>query len=103
MKTTNEKNVVGKIGLIKIASDAHLHSYRVVRQLDHSIPQPPQRFTPEGFYGWLPKQAQLADRVVVCYEAGCFGYEPARRMQTLGVEAVVIAPQNWDQQQKRQV
>lgn len=44
-----------------------------------------------------------ADRVVVCYEAGCFGYEPARRMKEMGVEALVIAPQNWDEQGKRQV
>ena len=40
---------------------------------------------------------------MVCYEAGCFGYEPARRMQGLGVEVYVIAPQNWDEQGKRQV
>ena len=32
-----------------------------------------------------------------------FGYEPARRMQGLGVEVYVIAPQNWDEQGKRQV
>ena len=41
--------------------------------------------------------------MVVCYEAGCFGYEPARRMQGLGVEVYVIAPQDWDEQGKRQV
>jgi hypothetical protein len=36
---------------------------------------------------------QLAERVVVCYEAGCFGYEPARAMQRLGAELLVVAPQ----------
>jgi transposase len=45
----------------------------------------------------------LAARVVVCYEAGCFGYQPARRMGAMGVEVYVIAPQNWDEQGKRQV
>lgn len=103
MITTNEKNVVGKIGLIKIAGDAHLRSYRAVRQLDHSFPQPAQKFTPESFYGWVGKQREQAERVVVCYEAGCFGYEPARRMKALGVEVLVIAAQNWDDQHKRQV
>jgi transposase len=92
-----------KVYLIKIAIDMHLRNYRVVRQIDHSSPQPAQKFTPEGFYLWLEKQRGLAERVVVCYEAGCFGYEPARRMQGLGVEVYVIAPQNWDEQGKRQV
>ena len=40
---------------------------------------------------------------MVCYEAGCFGYEPARRMQAMGAKVLVIAPQNWDEQGKRQV
>ena len=40
---------------------------------------------------------------MVCYEAGCFGYEPARRMQALGTEVYLIAPQDWDEQGKRQV
>ena len=39
----------------------------------------------------------------MCYEAGCFGYEPARRMQAMGVEVYVIAAQNWDEQGKGQV
>ena len=59
----------------------HLRNYRVVRQIDYSQPQPAQKFQPEAFCSWLAKQGELAERVVVCYEAGCFGYEPARRMQ----------------------
>ena len=92
-----------KIGVIKIAIDMHLKNFRVVRQLDHSQPQPAQKFTPEKFYPWLTKQIAQSEKVVVCYEAGCFGYEPARRMQAMGSRALVIAPQNWDEQQKRQV
>ena len=42
-------------------------------------------------------------RILPCYEAGCFGYQPARRMQKLGVKVYVIAPQNWDEQGKGQV
>lgn len=56
-----------------------------------------QKFAPTVFYEWLKKQQQLAERVVVCYEA-----EPARRMQALGVEVCVIAAQNGDEQGKRQ-
>lgn len=92
-----------KIGVIKIAIDMHLKNFRVVRQLDHSQPQPAQKFTPEKFYPWLSKQIAQSGQVVVCYEAGCFGYEPARRMAAMGSKPMVIAPQNWDEQQKRQV
>ena len=96
-------NVLKKVCLIKIAIDMHLRNYRVVRQIESSKPQPAQRFALEAFYGWLEKQGGLAERVVVCYEAGCFGYEPARRMKAMGVEVYVIAPQDWDEQGKRQV
>jgi hypothetical protein len=88
----NEANkILERVCVIKIAIDMHLRSYRVVRQIDQSRPQPAQKFAPEAFYGWLEKQRGLAERVVVCYEAGCFGYEPARRMRELGVEVYVIA------------
>ena len=102
-KQTEIEKVVRKESLIKIAIDMHSKSYRVVRQIDHSEPQPAQKFRPEAFFGWLEKQRRLGERVVVCYEAGCFGYEPARQMQAMGVEVYVIAPQNWDEQGKRQV
>jgi transposase len=103
MNDTNTSNKASKIGRIKIAVDMHKASYRVVRQCDYTAPEPPQKFTPEQFGPWLQKQLGQASEVFVCYEAGCFGYEPARRWQALGAKVLVIAPQNWDQQQKRQV
>ena len=103
MNTSNKTNIENEVQLIKIAVDMHLKSYRVVRQLDHSMVQPAQRFEPKRFYRWLEKQKGKAGRIAVCYEAGCFGYEPARRMEAMGVEVYVIAPQNWDEQGKRQV
>src|SRR5438105_11419590 len=48
--------IENKVQLIKIAIDMHLKSYRVVRQLDHSMVQPAQRFEPRRFYPWLAKQ-----------------------------------------------
>ena len=102
-KQTNIESVLEKASLIKIAIDMHLKNYRVVRQIDGSAPQPAQKFSPEAFFVWLEKQRRLGERVVVCYEAGCFGYEPARRMQALGVEVYVIAAQDWDERGKRQV
>lgn len=104
MKTTlNAENVRPIIKRIKIAIDMHLKNYRFVRQQDYSAPEPPQKLSPAAFFQWLAKQLKLAEEVVVCYEAGCFGYEPARRMQALGARVLVIAPQNWDEQGKRQV
>jgi transposase len=100
---TNKSQIEQKIALIKLAVDMHLASYRVVRQLDHSTPQPAQKFSPEGFLRWLGQQLLLASRVVVCYEAGCFGFGPARRMRAMGAEVLVIAPQNWDEAGKKQV
>jgi hypothetical protein len=97
------QSLENKVELIKIAIDMHLKSFRVVRQIDHALVQPAQRFEPARFYRWLKKEKQKAERVAVCYEAGCFGYEPARRMQAMGVEVYVIAPQDWDERGKRQV
>ena len=102
-KETNNEKVVEKARLIKIAIDMHLKNYRVVRQIEQSTPQATQKFSPEGFFRWLEKQRGQGERVVVCYEAGCFGYEPAREMEAMGVEVYVIAPQNGDEQGKRQV
>ena|SRR5207253_8459335 len=103
MKQYNEQNLEKKVKLSKIAIDMHLKSFRVVRQMDHGPVQPAQRFEPVRFYQWLEKEKSKAERVAVSYEAGCFGYEPARRMQAKGIEVYVIAPQNWDEQGKRQV
>ena len=60
----------------KIAIDMHLRNYRVVRQIDSSMPQPAQKFAPQAFYPWLEKQRQFAERVMVCYEAGCRSPKP---------------------------
>ena len=103
MNKLNSYSVENKVHLIKIAIDMHLKSFGVVRQMDHALVQPAQRFEPARFYQWLEKEKAKAERVAVCYEAGCFGYEPARRMQGMEVEVYVIAPQSWDEQRKRQV
>jgi hypothetical protein len=64
-KQTNLENVLKRESLIKIAIDMHLKNYRVVRQMDHSAPQPAQKFSPEAFYRWVEKQRGMAERVVV--------------------------------------
>src|SRR5438876_5383125 len=103
MKQQYNHSIEKRVQLSKIAIDMHLKSFRVVRQMDHGPVQPAQRFEPACFYRWLEKEKQKAEQVALCYEAGCFGYEPARRIQGMGIEVYVIAPQSWDEQRKRQV
>ena len=103
MTTTKQSTVKNTVARIKIAIDMHKNNYRVVRQQDYTLPEPAQKFTPPAFMAWLKKQLTLAGEVIVCYEAGCFGYEPARRMAALGARVLVVAPQNWDEAGKKQV
>jgi transposase len=83
--------------LIKLGIDVHAESYRVVRQMDNDTPQPAQKFTPADFLKWVAKQVPLAEEVHSCYEAGPFGYSLHRQLLKMGVQNVVVRPQNWDE------
>ena|SRR5579871_3219879 len=87
--------------VIKMAIDMHGRMWMISRQLDNATPQPPQEFTPADAMRFIEKQVKLGRRVVCCYEAGCFGFAPQRKIQALGTECLVIAPQNWDPRQKK--
>jgi transposase len=80
--------------------DTHADLQVVVRQADYSSPQPAQKFNTELFLIWAVKQKQLAKRVICCYEAGCCGYVLCRRLLALGIECLVVQPQNWDERGK---
>jgi transposase len=90
-----------KANLIKLAVDMAKRNYVVVRQTDNGPIQPPQRFTPAGFEFWAEKQRTLAKRVVVCYEAGPFGYVLARKLKKMQVECLVMAPIKLDERNRR--
>ncbi len=81
--------------------DIHARSYTVVRQVDNARMQPPQRFEPQRFLVWAVGQKRLAQRVVVCYESGPFGFVLARHLLALGIECLVMAAQQLDQRRKR--
>jgi transposase len=94
------ETVLQQYEVIKIAIDVHSKLWVASRQLDNATPQPPQKFTPEQCMEFIAKQVKLGKRVICCYEAGCFGYGPQRRIAALGAECLVIAPQNWDDRNK---
>jgi len=77
---------------IKLGLDVHADTIVVVRILDHSTPQPAQKFTPAKFVAWVQTLVQLADTVHSCYEAGSFGYVLHRDLAGRGVRNVVVQP-----------
>lgn len=95
--TQVEQNSDHQARVILLGVDVHADQYKVVRQFDHGPMQPAQSMKPDKFVQWAEKQKNLADRVVVCYEAGTFGYTPARRLEEVGVECLVMVPINLDE------
>lgn len=85
---------------IKLGVDVHADSYRVVRQIDSSAPQPAQKMSPAQFLKFAQRQLQLASEVHCCYEAGPFGYGLHRQLVAMGVRNVVVRPQDWDELHK---
>lgn len=81
-----------KLQTLKLGLDVHADSIVVVRLLDHSAPQPAQRFTWAKFRAWIKTQLPLAEHVHSCYEAGPFGYGLHRELLALGVHNVVVQP-----------
>lgn len=89
-----------KANTIKLGLDIHADSVSVVKQIDGALPQPAQKFTWPAFWIWVEKQTRLAERVYSCYEAGPFGYGTHRRLTELGIENIVVRPQDWDELSK---
>jgi transposase len=86
--------------IIKLGLDVHADTIVVVRILDHSTPQPAQKFTPAKFGEWVKTQLAQAAEVHSCYEAGPFGYGLHRELTALGVKNVVVQPVCLDERHK---
>jgi len=96
-RTTNSE----KVNLIKLSADVHKRDFKVSRQIGDQNIQPAQVFEPQAAFEWAIKQLESAQRVVFCYEAGFSGFSLARRLQSRGVEPVVMCPQRLDERCKR--
>jgi transposase len=90
-----------KVNLIKLSADVHKRDFKISRQIGEQNIQPAQVFEPEEAFEWAVKQLELAERVVFCYEAGFSGFSLARRLESQGVEPVVMCPQRLDERCKR--
>lgn len=100
----NESNTTSefkKVNIIKLAADVHQRDYKVSRQIGDQNIQPTQVFKPDEAFDWALKQQDMAERVVLCYEAGFSGFSLARRLQSRGVEVIVMCPQKLDERCKR--
>jgi transposase len=86
--------------IIKLGLDVHADTIVVVRILDHSAPQPAQKFTPARFGEWIKTQLTQAGQVHSCYEAGPFGYGLHRQLVALGVQNLVVQPVCLDERHK---
>lgn len=75
---------------IKLGMDVHADSIVVVRIIEHSAPQPAQKFTKEKFMQWAQQQLTQAESVHSCYEAGPFGYGLHRDLLKIGVKNIVV-------------
>jgi transposase len=87
--------------VIKLAIDVHADFYMVVRQIDNATGQPAQKMSPEQFLQFAARQLTLARQVYSCYEAGCFGYGLHRQLEAMGIQNVVVRPQDWDELNKK--
>jgi transposase len=85
---------------IKLGLDVHAASIVMVRILEHSAPQPAQKFTPGKFKEWVKTQLDLAVAVHSCYEAGPLGYGLHRYLVQLGIQNVVVQPVCLDEHHK---
>jgi len=86
---------------IYLGLDLHKQSISITRIIDHSTPQPAQRFTWDQAWRFIQKQLSLAKKVYAVYEAGCFGFWAYRDLKAKGIECFVVHPEKLDPQHKR--
>jgi transposase len=87
--------------IIKVGLDIGLKKYAYCAQTDGSKQSPPQICKPDEFKQWILKQKPKAKQVIVCYEAGLFGFDLARWLKSSGIECLVMAPVKLDEANKR--
>lgn len=95
------KGSAALIEVIKLGVDTHAEQYTFARMVDHQGSQPTQSMSSDDFLAFLAKQKTLAQRVVIVYEAGPYGFWLYRQAVALGVECLVCAPERLSRGRKR--
>ncbi len=94
---TSHEQTEAKAEVIKLGVDVYAKKYVAVSQTDNETMRSPRSFSPEDFLVWAEQLKKQTKRIVVCYEAGCFGYVLYRDLVKTGIECLVVAPRKWDQ------
>ena len=89
------------VELIKLGVDTHAGQYTFARMVDHLGMQPTQSLSPVAFLEFLARQKAMAQRVVMVYEAGPYGFSLYRQAVEVGVECLVCAPERLSRGRKR--
>lgn len=87
--------------LVLLGMDVHAAHISVCRKFDGLPLQPVQKMTAAKLLAWVKGQRRPGLRIVCCYEAGPCGYWLQRQLQALGIECLVIAPEDWDERGQR--
>jgi transposase len=91
-----------KAKLIAVGIDTGLGSYQTSRKVDNAAIGPVQNLRSETeVLLYADKQLELAEEVVVVYEAGPFGYGHYRKLTARGAKCLVCAPDSTQQKRKR--
>jgi transposase len=91
-----------KAKLIAVGLDTGLETNQASRKVDNAAIGPVQNLRNETEVAlYIDKQLELAEEVVVVYEAGPFGYGLCRQLRARGAKCLVCAPDSRQQKRKR--
>ena len=93
---------VPKAKRILVGLDTGLGNNQASRKVDNAAIGPVQNLRNETEVAlYIDKQLELAEQVVVVYEAGPFGYGLYRQLTARGAKCLVCAPDSTQQKRKR--
>lgn len=84
-----------------VGLDVHATQITACWQRGGRIPQPAQKRSWDQLLEEVAKAKRCGYVVYSCYEAGPCGYGLHRRLTQLGAVNYVVAPQSWDERQRR--
>lgn len=90
-----------RFGTVKLAQDVHARFFVSCFQEEGQQPKAPRKRDPKSHLRWVAEVVAQSEKVYSCYEAGPTGFALHRKLTSLGVENIVIAPTRLDEHGKR--